>query len=191
MAKLFYVMGASGVGKDSLIKYARESVSGESALMFAHRYITRSADAGGENHVALSEREFAERDRHGCFGMSWQSHDNYYGVGIEINQWLENGLNVVVNGSRTYFPTAVARYPNIVPILICADQARLTERLVNRGRESAQQVQNRLNLSESKCYQLNHPSLVKIENNGDLSEAGEMLLKVFTNVPLSKAEGVI
>ncbi len=49
-ARLIYVMGASGSGKDSLMRYAREKLAKHSNIVFAHRYITRPADAGGENH---------------------------------------------------------------------------------------------------------------------------------------------
>jgi ribose 1,5-bisphosphokinase len=190
MANLFYVMGASGVGKDSLLKYAREYIAHDTSLVFAHRYITRPSDAGGENHVALSHREFRERERQDCFSMSWQSHGNSYGIGVEINHWLEQGLSVVVNGSRSYFPSAIKRYKKIIPILVCADKLRLAERLINRGREDAQQVQNRLNLSAHVNYKLDHPSLVRIENNGDLSEAGDTLVDILTKVALKNKESV-
>ncbi|HEV7393167.1 MAG TPA: phosphonate metabolism protein/1,5-bisphosphokinase (PRPP-forming) PhnN, partial [Burkholderiales bacterium] len=73
--RLFYVVGASGVGKDSLMQYARDTLHDEHAVLFAHRYITRMAGAGGENHVALTVPEFEIRKRHGLFAMSWQSHD--------------------------------------------------------------------------------------------------------------------
>jgi ribose 1,5-bisphosphokinase len=180
MAKLFYIMGASGVGKDSLLKYAREYISDDASLVFAHRYITRPADAGGENHVALSHREFSERDRQGCFSMQWQSHGNSYGIGTEIDHWLASGLSVVVNGSRSYFPEAIKRYKDIFPILIGADKAHLLKRLIKRGREDEQQVQNRLKLSDSVKYQLDHPALIYIENNGELAEAGNVLVEILT-----------
>ncbi len=52
--RLFYVVGASGAGKDSLIEYARNALGSRDAVVFAHRYITRPPTARGENHVALS-----------------------------------------------------------------------------------------------------------------------------------------
>jgi ribose 1,5-bisphosphokinase len=180
MANLFYVMGASGVGKDSLLKYAREYIIDDTSLVFAHRYITRPYDAGGENHVALSHREFLERERQDCFSMSWQSHGNFYGIGAEINQWLESGLSVVVNGSRSYFPEAIKRYQKISPVLICAHKKHLLERLIKRGREDEQQVYSRLKLSDSVKYQLDHPALTCIENNGELAEAGNVLVEILT-----------
>ncbi|WP_299176401.1 phosphonate metabolism protein/1,5-bisphosphokinase (PRPP-forming) PhnN [uncultured Neptuniibacter sp.] len=178
MAKLFYVIGASGVGKDSLLQYARETMSEKAPVVFTHRYITRPADAGGENHVALSRDEFERRHEQGCFAMSWQSHQNRYGIGIEIDQWLELGLNVVINGSRKYLPEAEKRYPNLIPVLISTSSTLLRERLTARGRETQPQIEARLAQAESLDKQLSHPDLIKIMNDGALSDAGDQLLAV-------------
>ena len=102
--RLFYVVGASGVGKDTLIRYAREALEGSDAVVFAHRYITRPAESGGENHIALTMAEFMLRERHGLFAMTWESHGYRYGVGIEIDRWLAAGLTVVVSTTSGFSP---------------------------------------------------------------------------------------
>jgi ribose 1,5-bisphosphokinase len=107
--RLFYVVGASGVGKDSLIAYARERLADSERIVFAHRYITRVPQPGGENHIELTETEFAQRERLGLFAMIWESHGYRYGVGLEIDVWLERGLTVIVNGSRDYVSSARQR----------------------------------------------------------------------------------
>ena len=56
MSRLVYLMGASGAGKDSLLDALRHDLPPN--LMVAHRYITRPANAGSENHIALSQHEF-------------------------------------------------------------------------------------------------------------------------------------
>lgn len=178
MANLIYVIGASGAGKDSLLRYARAHLPYSALVVFAHRYITRDAYAGGENHVALTESEFEHRQRMGCFAMHWHSHDTCYGVGIEINQWLAKGLNVVVNGSRNYLSQAAMRYDELVPVLIQSDKAILRERLLQRGRESAEAVEQRLMLADAYDREIEHPRLCRIDNNGSLEEAGAQLLSV-------------
>ena len=72
MGTLFYVVGASGAGKDSLLAYARAALGGGAPVFFAHRYITRPAEAGGENHVALSKAEFAQMQALDLFALSWE-----------------------------------------------------------------------------------------------------------------------
>jgi ribose 1,5-bisphosphokinase len=178
MARLFYVIGASGAGKDSLIDYIRQNLPENAPVLFAHRYITRPADAGGENHVALSVQEFLLRQQSGCFAMNWYSHNTHYGVGAEINEWLARGLNVIVNGSREYLAEAATKYPNLLPIVVSADPDILADRLFARGRESFTQVANRVAHAIKLANSVRHPALQKIDNNGAIEEAGEQLLQI-------------
>jgi len=178
MANLYYIIGASGSGKDSLIQYIRENIPDEAPVVFAHRYITRRADAGGENHVALRIQEFLLRDQHECFAMKWYSHDTYYGVGVEVNKWLDQGLDVIVNGSREYLTEASQRYSNLVPILISVDREVLHDRLIARGRETDEQINKRLIQAERLDHEVNHPDLLKLGNNSSIEEAGRHLLNL-------------
>ena len=116
--KLFYVIGASGAGKDSLMNHARQQLAGSQPIVFAHRYITRPAEAGGENHISLFPAEFNNRKALGLFAMEWESHGQQYGIGIEIKTWLVSGINVVVNGSREYLSVVGERFPEMSVILI-------------------------------------------------------------------------
>ena len=116
--KLFYVIGPSGSGKDSLIRYARSRLATKKRTIFVHRYITRPPEVHGENHIFLSEEEFENRRNQGFFSMYWKSHGLYYGIGSEINYWLEKGYDVVVNGSREYFHTALKTYPEMIGIMV-------------------------------------------------------------------------
>jgi len=179
MAELFYIIGASGVGKDSLISYAREHLSGNAPVVFAHRYITRDADAGNENHVSLTLSEFRLRDEHGCYVMKWNSHDTWYGIGIEIEQWLDKGFNVVVNGSREYLQKATEKFKQLTPILITADKARLKERLHLRGRETDTQIEKRLQQAGKLDALVEHPRLIRLKNDSDLEVAGNELVAIF------------
>lgn len=106
--KLIWLMGASGSGKDSLLTELRQRE--QTQLLVAHRYITRDASAGSENHIALSEQEFFTRAGQNLLALSWHANGLYYGVGIEIDLWLHAGFDVVVNGSRAHLPQARARY---------------------------------------------------------------------------------
>src|ERR1044072_8121905 len=130
-----YVMGPSGAGKDSLLSFARKHLMGE-PILFAHRYITRPS-GNGEEHVALSIEEFAERSVLGVFALEWSSHSLRYGIGIELDAWLARGCTVVVNGSRQHVPHALARYPH-AEILHVDDAPHILEaRLGAGGRDSA------------------------------------------------------
>lgn len=180
MAELFYLMGASGSGKDSLLRYARHHPLADAEVMFAHRYITRPVEAGGENHIALTEREFAKYRNKGCFVMHWQCHGLHYGIGFEVEHWLSKGLSVVMNGSRGYLDEAARRYRELRPILVRVSPDVLAERLRQRGRESDTQIAERL--QRTQCLRLPaHPRMTIIDNDKSLKDAGDQLVRLITN----------
>lgn len=175
--KLFYVIGPSGAGKDSLLRGARERLAGMDGIIFAHRYITRPVDPVGENHVALSPDEFQARLRQGLFAMHWASHGLWYGVGREIDDWLAQGLNVVMNGSRAYLPEAARLYPEALhPVLVHVDPAVLRARLEARGREAAEEIIERL-AGALAFESLTHPRLIVLDNSRSLEEATGTLVE--------------
>ena len=168
---LFYVIGASGCGKDSLMDYARAALAEDTNVFFAHRYITRPHDAGGENHVALSDSEFEARAAGKLFSMHWQSHGLRYGIGCEINQWLAKGHTVILNGSRAYLEQACRNYPELIPVLIEASADFLRSRLHTRGRESHSDIESRL-MRTSEFKKIYHPKLLTFINDAPLVKTG-------------------
>lgn len=180
---LFYVMGASGSGKDSIIRYARAHLPTmlptTNHVLFAHRYITRPAELVGENHIALSEAEFNTRLNAGCFALHWYSNNLSYGIGIEINQWLRNGMNVVINGSRGYLPTAKKHFPNLIPIMIHVPLPILEQRLIARNREDTASIQARLQRAK-KYESLRCPNLQTLNNAGLLADTGNAFIAIIT-----------
>lgn len=83
--RLVYVMGPSGSGKDSLLAEARRQLPAGAPIVFAHRYITRPKNAGGEDHVEIAPAVFALLLQRGLFGLHWESHGLLYGLGREID----------------------------------------------------------------------------------------------------------
>ena len=178
---IIYVVGASGSGKDTLINYARKQLAAHPNICFAHRYITRVADAGGENHVALTPEEFMAREQAGLFAMHWSSHGLHYGIGLELNQWLSQGMVVVINGSRSYLTHARQRYPNLLALGVEVGVEVLRQRLSARAREDATAIEQRLARHQQMMqHTKNHPDSldVIIHNHGTIDEAGETLIQL-------------
>lgn len=175
--KLFYIIGASGSGKDTLMRYARNKLAGKQPIIFAHRYITRPVEITGENHITLTEQEFENRRQAHCFAMHWTSHGLFYGIGIEMEQWLNSDLSVVVNGSRAYLPEAIARYPDLIPICIQVSTEVLAQRLRKRGRETEADIQLRLQRAREITVP-DYPGLQRLQNDSDLPTAGEHLCQI-------------
>jgi ribose 1,5-bisphosphokinase len=177
---LVYVMGPSGAGKDSVLERTRALLPADAPVIFAHRYITRPADSGGENHVALSAEEFALRRRHGLFAFHWQAHGNDYGIGCEIQAWRSVGFTVVVSGSREHFQAANGIDAGTCPVLITAPLKRLVQRLAARGRED--QAATRARLQRGAEQAIADPRLVTIVNDGALDEAAGRLVSLLATL---------
>ena len=182
---LVYVMGPSGAGKDSVLDRARAMVSADLPIVFAHRYITRPADTGGENHVALSPAEFALRRAYDLFAFHWQAHGNDYGIGHEIHAWRRAGLAVVVSGSREHFRAMNGIDEATVPVLITAPAERLKERLLTRGREGAIAADERLR--RGLADDLDVAGAVTIINDGALDEAADAFVRLLATLRHSPA----
>jgi ribose 1,5-bisphosphokinase len=186
MGRLFYLMGASGTGKDSLLQYLKTHLDVRHRVKLPLRHITRPADAGGEAHIALALEAFQRLTAEGAFALHWQSHGFHYGIGREIDDWLEAGFHVVINGSRHYLETACRRYPEMQPVLIRVSHDALLQRLTLRGRENPEQIEQRLQRAEALDRQLSEEHLLVIDNDGPLQEAGQILLNLILNSPHSK-----
>jgi ribose 1,5-bisphosphokinase len=185
MTPLVYVMGPSGAGKDSVMNLARGMLAPDAPVAFAHRYITRPAESGGENHVALTQAEFALRRAHRLFAFHWKAHGNHYGIGREIHGWRNAGLTVVISGSREHFLKLGGIDDDTHPVLITASAQRLTERLVGRGRESEAAAAERLGRSEA--YDMSDPRLVTIVNDGALETAAQAFVSLIARLQPSSA----
>lgn len=177
--KLIYVMGSSGSGKDTLLDYVRKHFSPSIKLIQAHRYITRSHQSVGENHIELSSQEFDLRKANNLFAMHWESHNKKYGIGIEIEQWMQEGVNVILNGSRAYFPKAAAKYSSIIPILIKVSPEVLYERLITRGREPEEEIKKRV--ARANQFNIEVASLIVIQNDSSVEESGKAIIKAIMN----------
>lgn len=169
--KLIWLVGPSGSGKDSLLEALRKQEHPQ--MLVAHRYITRPAGAGCENHVALSEHEFFTRAAQHLFALSWHANNLYYGVGMEIDLWLHAGLDVVVNGSRAHLPQAKARYgESLLPVCLQVSPDILRQRLEQRGRENAREIAQRL----ERAARYTPQQCVMLNNDGSLLQSVEMFL---------------
>jgi ribose 1,5-bisphosphokinase len=178
-------MGPSGAGKDSVLRYARANLDRREKIVFAHRYITRPADASGENHIALTHAEFATRKAAGLFAFDWQAHDTCYGIGIEVRTWRERGLTVVINGSREHFCELKPEPKTIVPVMITAPAEILAQRLAGRGRETEAQILSRLQRTPETPDNL---ATIVIDNSNELEIAGRRFVEVLRSLARAKIE---
>ncbi len=137
------VVGPSGAGKDTLMAGARARLADDPRFIFARRCITRPAEAGGEDHEALTREAFTAWREAGGFALWWEAHGLLYGIPRAVEDELAAGRVVVANLSRTVLSDAAARY-RLRALVITAPPAVLAARLAARGRETAADIAARL-----------------------------------------------
>jgi ribose 1,5-bisphosphokinase len=180
---LILVVGPSGAGKDTLLDAARVHFEGDETIVFARRFITRD-DQIGEQHAALSKGEFARREEEGGFFLCWRAHGLDYGITAEVLEKLTAGNTVVLNVSRRIIGEARHKWPRTHVIQITARPEVLRERLLARGRETADGIGQRLErageirLTEAEW-------LSELDNSGDLAST----VTRFTALILRAASG--
>lgn len=181
-ARLIYVIGASGAGKDTLLQNARQILDSE-LIIFARRFITRPPSSIGEQHIATSHERFAMLSAAGYFVMEWHGHGFRYGIGRDILEALQSGLVVVVNGSREYLPEAMKRFPALQPVLIEVNPQVLRERLKARGREDEEAIAKRF---ERASMEFDCPAnVIRIDNSKSIECAMDKFLTVIRQIALS------
>ena len=191
--RLIYLMGPSGSGKDSLLQAARVPLEAY-GCRFARRVITRSAESVGEDAIGVSYAEFERLEAEGAFALSWRANGLAYGIPREVDDWLGAGQDVLINGSRGHLEIARQRYPRLLAIVLQVDEAVLRQRLLVRGRETPEQIEQRL--ARSRVLQANlAPGLrsvvrygpgggyesvgaVTLDNSGDLAQTVSRLLQL-------------
>lgn len=165
---LVLVVGPSGAGKDTLIDGARAHPGCAQRFHFARRVITRPAGAAGEDHDSLSEAAFAEREAQGGFLITWRAHGLSYGLPATLGDALRAGRHVLANGSRAAVAELARRVPYLVVLEVTASREVLAQRIAARGRESHEQVLQRLARSTDALPESVHS--LRVDNDGPLAE---------------------
>lgn len=171
--KLIYLMGPSGSGKDSLLQAAAERLQANGCRI-ARRIITRSAESVGEDASGVTPDEFARLEQQGAFALHWQANGLSYGIPAQIDDWLAEGSDVLINGSREYLPVARQRYPDLLAVLLTVQPAVLRQRLLKRGRESIAEIDARL--SRNALFGDSQSTCATVDNSGSLEEAATRLI---------------
>jgi ribose 1,5-bisphosphokinase len=176
------VVGASGVGKDAVLGWAREHAG--AAARFPRRAITRPSGPG-EDHDPIEPPAFAAARDADAYAVWWEAHGLAYGIPATADDDVRAGRVVVANVSRGVLETLAERYARLVVVEVTVSDEVRAARLGLRGRETADAIARRLTRADPAP---GHRVDVVIENDGPLADAGARLLSVVEELAAQPAQ---
>ena len=144
--KLFVISGPSGVGKGTICKRIFEK---DDNIRFSVSMTTRDPREGeveGKDYYFVTKEKFEELLAEGQLLEHNKFVDNYYGTPRgPVVEWMDEGHDVLLEIDYHGAFQVRDAYPEAVLIFIAPPSVEeLRARIIGRGSESEEQVQNRL-----------------------------------------------
>ena len=178
--KFIVISGPSGVGKGTICDRLLKEVNAWYSVSTTTRS-PREGEVDGVNYFFISKDEFKKRIENGEFLEYNIYNDNYYGTSKKtVLEKINQGINVFseidVNGAhniKKIFPDALLLY--IAPPSI----AVLRERLISRGTESEEKINQRLEIAKKELKEIDFYDYVVVNDDLEtaINEVRQIILK--------------
>ena len=177
--KFIVISGPSGVGKGTICNRLLNELNAWYSVSTTTR-APRDGEINGVNYFFVTKEKFENKIKEGEFLEYNVYNGNYYGTSKEIVvDKINEGINVFseidVNGAhniKKVFPDALLIY--IAPPSIEV----LKERLISRGTESIEKINQRLEIAEKELKEVDFYDYVVI--NDDLDKATDEVRNIIT-----------
>lgn len=177
--KFIIISGPSGVGKGTIYGVLLKELNAWHSVSMTTREM-RDGEVDGVNYYFISKEEFRKRIDEGKLLEYNIYNDNYYGTPKDkLLEKMNDGVNVFleidVNGAKNIkniFPDALLIY--IAPPSI----EELRERLISRGTENLETIENRLKIAGEELKQVDFYDYVVVNDNLEraISEVRNIIL---------------
>jgi len=178
MAKVFVITGPSGVGKGTLIKELLKRVPDLELSVSATTRAPREGEVDGRDYHFLTPDQFEQRKEENDFLEFATYSGNRYGtLRSEVERCLDAGRSVVleieVQGAQQ---VRAAELESVQIFIAPPNPAVLRERLLGRGTDSTEAIDDRLKVAEQELAaqdDFDHQII-----NQDISRAASELVDV-------------
>jgi len=175
MSILFFVVGNSGSGKDSLIQEVIKIYPPDlKSIKNPIRVITRPPSSETEEYESVDERTFLKWKQQGKFSLTWYIYGLHYGIRTEILDWLAQGHPVIINVSRNIIQSARKQFSNLRVIFVYVPYEIITARIQDRRRENEEAMKERL--ERARTNQNLPDADYIVDNTRELGTAAQNLL---------------
>ena len=168
--KLIVVSGPSGVGKGTIVKTLIKRRSDVVESVSCTTRAPRQGEENGREYYFLSKEEFEKRVREDDF-LEYDNHfGNYYGTPKSFVRETLKEKSVILEIDVVGALNAKKAFPNSVLVMIVPPSIdELRRRLISRGTESEEEVENRLQRLSYELSQKDKYDFVIV--NDDLEQA--------------------
>lgn len=168
--KFIVVSGPSGVGKGTICERLIKELNAWYSVSMTTRS-PRPGEIDGVNYFFISKEEFEDKIKKGDFLEYNFYNDNYYGTSKDIvldkiNAGIDVFCEIDVNGAHNIKKI----YDDVLLIYIAPPSIeKLRDRLVSRGTESLEKINQRLEIAKKELNEINFYDYVIINDDVDIA----------------------
>ena len=172
---LVIVSGLSGAGKGTICKRLLEKYPNYVLSVSATSRKPRSGEVDGREYFFITKDEFEERIQQGKLLEYAQYVDNYYGTPKDwVEEQLREGKDIILEIELQGAFQIKEKIPETVLIFVLPpDMEELKRRLINRGTETMEQIERRLQRASEEMEFVPQYDYVII--NEDVEKSVDML----------------
>jgi len=170
---LFVISGPSGAGKDTLLEALRARIPSLRYSVSATTRVPRPEEKEGEHYFFLGREEFERRRDAGGF-LEWREYNgNLYGTPRDyVEATLAGGDDLIVKPEVNGALAVKRAYPDAVTIFLVPDGfANLRSRLVARGTDSGEEIENRLAIARKELEFVRNFDYLIVNEQGRMDDA--------------------